>query len=250
MERLNNSRKREWERLFMIKNLILDLLYPPVCMICGKLLTEKTGLCQDCFRKLQWIEGPRCMCCGKPLVIPDGEYCSDCSKRERGFDAGIGVFPYKNCIRRAVLDLKNNGKKENAAFLGACMAASVRPLLLSWRPQCVVPIPLVPEKMQSRGYNQAALLADAVGQYLHLPVKKNLLYRKNSRREQKQLHRFARKRNTEGVFGVRQGKIPERILLVDDIYTTGSTLEAAACELKRAKAEKVYFVTACMGTDF
>lgn len=250
MGRSDNSLKREWERLFMIKKLILNLLYPPVCMVCGKLLTEKTGVCPACFKKLRWIEGPRCMICGKPIPRADEECCPDCSREKRAFDGGTGVFPYRNCIRRAVLDLKNNGKKENAAFLGACMAVSVRPLLSYWQPRCVVPIPLEPKKLRSRGYNQAELLADEVGRFLQLPVKKDLLYRKNGSQEQKTLRRFARKRNTQGVFCVRRGGVPESILLVDDIYTTGNTLDAAARELKRAGAGKVYFVTACMGTDF
>lgn len=242
--------KGEWERLFMVKKLLLDLLYPPVCMICGKLLAGKTGLCPECRNKLRWIDGSRCMCCGKPLTDSGEEYCPDCRKNRRAFDAGIGVFPYRNCIRKAVLDLKNNGKKENAAFLGACMAASVGPLLLSWQPQCLVPIPLDPSKRNSRGYNQASLLADAVGKCLHIPVREDLLYRKSSLREQKRLHRFSRKRNMEGIFAVHAQRIPDRILVVDDIYTTGSTLDAAARELKRAGAKKVYFVTVCMGTDF
>lgn len=250
MDGVKNSRKREWERLFMIKKLILDLLYPPVCMVCRKLLRGDTGLCPKCLEQLQWIESPRCMCCGKPLADDRQEYCPDCRKRSRAFDAGIGVFSYRSSIQRAVLDLKNKGKKENAAFLGACMAAAVGSLLLQWKPQCVIPIPLEAEKKRRRGYNQAELLADAAGKHLHIPVRKDILYRRHNPTEQKGLHRFARRRNQQDAFYVGKTDVPERVLLADDIYTTGNTLEAAARVLRQAGAKKIYFVTVCMGTDF
>lgn len=250
MDRLNNSPKREWERLFMIRKLILDLLYPPVCLVCGRLLERCTGLCPDCMKRLRWIESPRCMCCGKPLLDERREYCRDCEGTQRGFDAGIGVFPYRSNIRKAVLELKNDGKKENAAFLGACMAASLGPLLSFWRPQCLVPVPLDPKKLRARGYNQAKLLADSAGRRLDIPVRSDILYRSYAKKEQKGLRRFARKRSQAGAFYVKKTEVPKRILLVDDIYTTGNTLEAAAHALKGAGAEKIFFVTVCMGTDF
>lgn len=188
------------------------------------------------------------MCCGKPLYTQNEEYCEECIKG-RSFDAGIGVFPYRSNMRRAVLDLKNHGKRENAAFLGACMAASLGPLLAFWKPQCLIPVPLDPIKRRKRGFNQAELLARAAGRYLGLSVRTDILFRRYSKKEQKKLHRFARKRNQSGVFYVKMRHLPERVLLVDDIYTTGNTLEAAADTLKAAGVKKVYFVTVCMGTD-
>lgn len=234
----------------MVKKLILDLLYPPVCMLCHRLLTERTAVCPECWKHLQWITDPRCMCCGKPLLDEGREYCPDCEGGKREFTAGIGVFPYRSSIRKAVLDLKDKGKKENAAFLGACMAAEVMPLLLSWSPECLVPIPLAAKKRRIRGYNQAELLADALGDCLKLPVRTDLLHRRYSRKEQKRLHRFARKRNQAENFYVTGTKIPSSVLLVDDIYTTGNTLEAAARTLKAVGVRRVFFVTVCMGTDF
>lgn len=219
-------------------------------MICGRLLSKTTGVCRECFGKLQWISEPRCMCCGKPLHDERQEYCPECDGIRREFTAGIGVFPYRSGIRQAILDLKDHGKKENAAFLGASRtkeAASARP---PYMPQCLVPIPLSSQKLRIRGYNQAQLLADELGKNLKLPVRQDILYRRSGHKEQKRLHRFARKRNQAGTFFTAKADIPHRVLLVDDIYTTGNTLEAAAFALKQAGAQKVYFVTVCMGTDF
>ena len=103
----------------MIRKMILDLLYPPVCMICGRLLSKTTGVCRECFGKLQWIKDPRCMCCGKPLHDERQEYCPECEGIRREFTAGIGVFPYRSIIRQAVLDLKDHGKKVKSTFLSA-----------------------------------------------------------------------------------------------------------------------------------
>ncbi len=233
-----------------MKNILLDMLYPPVCMLCGRLLETSTGLCSDCKKKVKWIREPRCLCCGKPLLSDTEEYCEDCREYPRAFDGGLGVFPYQNVIGKAVLDLKNRGKRENAPFLGACMALALQPRLTDWQPMCILPIPLTRKKLRRRGYNQAELLARELEKRLNIPLNRDILYRQKDGREQKSLHRFARRRNQEDVFGVRKGILPECVLLVDDIYTTGNTLEAASRELKKAGVKRVYFVTVCMGADF
>lgn len=225
------------------------MLYPPVCMICGKLLTDHTGLCKTCKKKIELLSEPLCMCCGKPLLSDTAEFCPDCETYERWFDGGRGVFPYQSVMQKAVLDLKSRGKRENAVFLGKCMAASIRPLLSYWKVQCIVPVPLDRAKLQKRGYNQAGLLAREIGRVLKLPLEKDWLKKKKSRTEQKKLHRFARRKSQEGLFFTEHRLPPAAVLLVDDIYTTGSTLDAAAKVLKEAGVRKVYFVTACMVSD-
>lgn len=228
---------------------LLDILYPPVCMLCGKLLETHTGLCKNCKRKVELLREPLCMRCGKPLLSETEEYCPDCAQSERWFDGGRGVFPYRSAMQKAVLDLKSQGKRENARFLGRCMAASIRPLLSYWQIRMIVPVPLDPAKLRKRGYNQAGLLAGEIGRCLHLPVDEGLLKKRKGGTEQKKLHRFARKRSQQGLFYVKTGKLPDTVLLVDDIYTTGSTIEAAARTLKEAGVQRVFFVTACMGSD-
>ena len=229
---------------------LLDILYPPVCMVCGKLLETHTGLCKNCKQKIELLQEPLCMCCGKPLLSETEEYCPDCVQSERWFDGGRGVFPYRSAMQKAVLDLKSQGKRENARFLGRCMAASIRPLLSYWQIRVIVPVPLDPAKQRKRGYNQAGLLAREIGRCLHLPVNEQLLKKRKGGTEQKKLHRFARKNSQQGLFYTKTIKnIPDTVLLVDDIYTTGSTLEAAARTLKEAGVRCVFFVTACMGSD-
>ena len=149
------------------------------------------------------------------------------------------------------MDLKFRGKTANARLLGRWMAAYVKPELPLWRPDVLVPVPLHPRKLRKRGYNQARLLAEGVGAALGLPVDARLVRRKNSTEAQMRLGRLARQRNLEQAFAIGKGrKARGNILLVDDIYTTGSTVDAIARVLKENGAGKVYVLTACIGSDF
>ena len=235
----------------IIREMFLTLLYPKTCILCGR-LTGQRDVCQSCEKKLAWIPSPRCLCCGRPIASETEEYCEVCRGTTRNFDGGRGIFLYHSSIRKAVLDLKNHGRRQNATALGDYMAAAIRPLLLVWQPDVILPIPLDAVKYRKRGYNQAELLALQMGRRLKLPVRRDLLYKEGSKREQKNLNRLERRKNLEKAFKVKPAKgkrLPSSVLLVDDIYTTGSTIEAAAGVLKAAGVKRVYFVTACMGGD-
>ena len=208
-------------------------------------------MCARCRSELRVVGEPRCMRCGRPLQDESGEYCPDCVSMRHWFDRGVGVFPYQSAVRRMVMDLKFRGKTANARLLGRWMAAYVKPELPLWRPDVLVPVPLHPRKLRKRGYNQARLLAEGVGAALGLPVDARLVRRKNSTEAQMRLGRLARQRNLEQAFAIGKGrKARGNILLVDDIYTTGSTVDAIARVLKENGAGKVYVLTACIGSDF
>ena len=230
---------------------IVDALYPPACPLCGRLLETEETVCARCRSELRVVGEPRCMRCGRPLQDESGEYCPDCVSMRHWLDRGVGVFPYQSAVRRMVMDLKFRGKTANARLLGRWMAAYVKPELPLWRPDVLVPVPLHPRKLRKRGYNQARLLAEGVGAALGLPVDARLVRRKNSTEAQMRLGRLARQRNLEQAFAIGKGrKARGNILLVDDIYTTGSTVDAIARVLKENGAGKVYVLTACIGSDF
>lgn len=229
---------------------IADALYPPACPLCGRLLEKGEAVCARCRPGLQVVAEPRCMCCGRPLPDEGQEYCPDCASMRHWFDQGAGVFPYQSAVRRMVMDLKFRGKTANARLLGRWMAAYVKPEIPLWRPDVLVPVPLHPRKLRRRGYNQARLLAESVGKILGIPVDAALVRRKNSTEAQMHLGRLARQRNLERAFAMGKGRKAEgNILLVDDIYTTGSTVDAVARILKANGAGKVYVLTACIGSD-
>ncbi len=234
-----------------IAKYIVDALYPPSCPLCGRLTEKGSAVCVRCKDKLRVVGDPRCMRCGRPLPAESEEYCPDCQSIRHWFDQGVGVFPYQSAVRRMVMDLKFRGKTVNARLLGRWMAAYVKPELVRWRPDVLVPVPLHPRKLRQRGYNQAGLLAARVGADLGLPVDARLVRRKNSTEAQMGLGRLARQRNLERAFAmVKDRKADGNILLVDDIYTTGSTVDAIARVLKGNGAQNVYVLTVCIGSDF
>ena len=118
-----------------------------------------------------------------------------------------------------------------------------------WKIDIIMPIPLHPRRLEKRGYNQAGVLAEALGKKLGIPVdEKNLKRRKNTK-PQKELNHRERQKNMKNAFIVRKKLKEENILLVDDIYTTGSTIEEAAKELKKAGAQNIFFLTIAIGAD-
>lgn len=230
---------------------IINALYPPACPLCGRLLEKGETVCARCRPRLQVVKEPRCMCCGRPLSDDREEYCPDCASMNHWFDQGAGVFPYQSAVRRMVMDLKFRGRTANARLLGRWMAVYVKQELPLWQPDVLVPVPLHPGKLRKRGYNQAGLLAESAGEVLGLPVDAGLIRRKNSTEAQMRLGRLARQRNLEQAFAMGKGRRAwGNILLVDDIYTTGSTVDAIARILKENGARKVYVLAACIGSDF
>ncbi len=188
------------------------------------------------------------MQCGKPLEDDREEYCPDCSRKRHIFDQGRALFSYQGVIRESLYRFKYANKREYAHVYAQEMAG----LLCGWIRQKkitrIVPVPLHPSRQRKRGYNQAAVLAKELGKILNLPVDENLLFRTRKTEAQKQLSQKARFRNLKGAFAAKE--LPgetERILLIDDIYTTGSTADAAADALKRRGNCRVFILTVAAG---
>ena len=133
---------------------LTDLLYPPRCPLCGDILTGRQTACSDCLKKEQPIREPRCKKCGKALRKEEQEYCEDCEKRKHLYTEGRGIFPYQGGMKKALLDLKYQGKRENALFLGRALANLGRKDVLRWRPEVVIPVPVHRKRRKERGYNQ------------------------------------------------------------------------------------------------
>lgn len=232
-----------------ISSKFLNILYPRRCPVCHDIAVPVgQKICTTCRDKLRPAKDPRCYKCSKPLSSQNREYCNDCS-RPRQFDEGMGIFLYGSVLQESLFWLKYGKRQEYGTFYGQFAAFYSREKIKVWGIQVVIPIPLHRKKMEKRGYNQAALIADAMGKKLNLPVNKKILRRISDTKPQKNLGAGERKKNLRNAFRVVKPFTYKRILLVDDIYTTGATVEAAAEVLKQAGAEKVYFLTVAIGTD-
>lgn len=189
--------------------------------------------------------------CGKPIRYEEQEFCYDCSRNEYAFDGGRSLWLHKEPVNQSVYRFKYKNRRIYAEVFAKEMANQFIMQIKRWGIEVLIPIPLSKRKQRVRGYNQAAWLAAQLGEYLDVPVEEKTLIRRWDTTPQKKLSNKGRKRNLQGVFCVKPGwKSKKSVLLVDDIYTTGSTLHEAAKELKKSGVSHVYFLTISIGQGF
>lgn len=228
---------------------LLDIIYPPRCPMCQEILyPRKERICPVCREKLPYIREPVCASCGKPLESQEQEYCFDCGRRGHLFDQGISVWVYNETVRKSIYQYKYGQKREYAGFYIEEMAKALRRKLPFWKPELIVPIPIHKSRLRQRGYNQAALLADGISGTFGLPMREKLLVRRRRTLPQKELNVRERRNNLRRAFEVTEDlSYVTSLLLVDDIFTTGATIDVAAELLKAAGVRKVYFITLAAG---
>lgn len=230
-----------------------DLLFPRHCSVCDQPVRPFGALvCPECERSLHPLTSssgaqPLCMKCGKPLEDPLAEYCYDCGRTVHVYRRGCAVFRYRE-VSGAIYRFKYEGRAEYADYFGRKMAERFREEFCPERVEALVPVPLSPERYRKRGYNQAALLARGIGRECGVPVCEGLLRRTRSTEAMRGKSRADRIRNLKNAFIADLSDVKSSMyVLVDDIYTTGSTVDACAGELMRAGAAGVYFITLAIG---
>lgn len=213
----------------------LDLLFPPRCIGCRR---EGAFLCPSCLKGLPVLREPFCLRCAQPLAR--GDRCGRCSQAPLEIDGIRATFLMEGAIREAVHRLKYQNLRALAPLLGDLMAR----YLESWPIPCqvLVPVPLHPSRQRGRGYNQSFLLAQALGKGLRKPVESRTLIRTRPTASQAQAASAEQRRaNVTGAFACRDARLAgAQVLLIDDVCTTGATLEACAVALKAAGVSSVW----------
>ncbi len=185
------------------------------------------------------------MKCGKPVKDAEQEYCRDCLDARHEYDRGAALWVHKPPVNTSVYQFKFHNRRSFGSFYAKEMAAEYGEALAGWGIDIIIPVPLYPGKYKKRGYNQAAVLARELGKVLDIPVEERLLKRIRETAPQKNLTPRKRRQNLNGAFSVEKRRrvfLKSRsVLLTDDIYTTGSTVDEAAKTLKKAGAEKVFY---------
>ncbi len=233
--------------LFHVKNQVEEFLYPSTCIVCGNFSDGKLT-CTKCKDKIEETKPPKCMKCGKHIGDGSKEYCMDCQRKHHYFDKGIGAFSYNDYLRKSIYDFKYYGVKNLGRLYGEEIAKRYKYEILSWEADCLIPVPIHYKKERQRGYNQAELLADAIGKELDIPVINDLIVRNINTKPQKELNDIERHKNLEKAFLITQNVVKlKKIIIVDDIYTTGATIDACAKVLKEAGCAKVYYISVCIG---
>jgi ComF family protein len=163
------------------------------------------------------------------------------------YEQGRGIFVYDGIMRRSVTRYKYYGCREYGDFYARAMYRYAQKELREWKPDLIVPVPVHRSKERQRGFNQAAYLAEKLGHYTGISTDVNIVQKVLKTKSQKKLNALQRRKNLEKAFCVTGDVRGKNILVIDDVYTTGSTIDAMAGCLKRKGAGNVYFLTVCIG---
>ncbi len=231
---------------------LFNLIYPRRCPICDEIVGGFDRLiCCSCSGKLHRVREPLCKKCGKPLEEETAEYCPDCVRRSHAYVRGRAALEYDAFMRGSIGRFKYKNRREYADFYVRELLTLCGDAVKSWDAQALVPIPLHRERRRRRGFNQAELVARGLGRELGIPVRTDLLFRKKRTKPQKDLTDRERRSNLKNAFQAGKNDVRlERVILIDDIYTTGSTIDAAASVLLGHGVENVYFLSICIGRGF
>lgn len=227
---------------------ILNLILPPRCLQCGKVLNDADGLCPECFNEITFISQPYCQKCGRPFAevsAKDSMLCGHClAEKKSVFRMNRSAFIYDDVSKPLILAFKFYDKTENAAMFARWMKNAGKDIF-EQGVDVIVPVPLHYTRLVKRRYNQSGLLAKELGIITGYKVDYDSVVRHKHTRPQVEFSGHARIKNVKDAFSVKH---PEqikdrRVLLVDDVMTTGSTLRECTLAIKAAGAKSVDTIT-------
>jgi ComF family protein len=232
---------------------ILDVVFPPECLLCGKLPDgEMENICSTCIEKIPFIKEPICAKCGVPFEIlysiednPD-YLCGRCRDEPPLFDRALSACRYDDTVREIVSAYKYKNKPYIGRDLISIVFKFLREKILALSPELIVPIPLHIKRLKERGYDQSYILSEGVGRELNIPVSYGNLIRTRYTVPQVELSGNERLKNVKGAFSIKDKLEIEgnkAILLIDDVFTTGATIKECVKVIRGAGVDKIYVLT-------
>ncbi|HLO75498.1 MAG TPA: ComF family protein [Magnetospirillum sp.] len=227
----------------------LDAVLPPLCLLCGTVVAEPGSLCPECWGRMGFLAPPLCHACGHPFEVDGGAgdhaLCGPCLAKPPPWARARAVFRYDAQSKPLILRFKHADRLEGAPAFARWMARAGAELLAD--AQVIVPVPLHRWRLLARRYNQAALLALALGRLTGLPAVPDALVRTRRTAVQGHMDREQRRRNVAGAFAVAERRRAEvegrRVVLIDDVLTTGATMGECTRVLLKAGALSVDLLT-------
>lgn len=218
----------------------------PFCTVCYRYLDTHNFLCPTCWGKIKFIRSPCCYICGKKLSIPTfGKtiLCASCIESPPSYDMGRSAVVYSDIVSKLILRLKYSDGMEYVKVFAQWLTMAYPSMFQE--ADCIVPVPIHWKRSLSRKYNQTLVLAMALREITGLPIYHNVLRRKTFLRPQKGLTESQRKENVKNAFTIGNvSHVAERkVILLDDVFTTGATLEICSKLLKKSRVQKVYALT-------
>ena len=232
----------------------MQLIWPRRCPVCFDIVSNAGNLhnglcCNACYPKIRFVGGATCYKCGAMLIRKEDEFCSECRTKNRNFVQGIALMDY-TCEAAAHLlwKLKYENGREFATFLTEEMIARYGAQIQNWQAEVILPVPVHKSKKRERGYNQAEDLAKKLGRKLGIPVDTKVLVRVKKTVAQKKLGLQERLDNLQGAFSATdRAAAYRRVILLDDIFTTGSTAYVCVSQLLTKGVQEVYLVNYSIG---
>lgn len=230
---------------------VIESIYPHRCPGCDAVIAGNKAFCDMCGSDILYVGGNFCMKCGKRMPENSiNEFCGDCRRRKRLFDEGRGIYVYRGPMKMAMYRLKYSNRRCYARTF----AREVVKCCGKWRGlkelDGIIPVPMYRDKKRARGYNQAEVLADAIGGILGIPVYNDYVARGRETAPQKNLDDEERRHNLKNAFIIKQNSVKlNRILIIDDIFTTGSTMEEISRVCRKAGVSEIYCLCICTGQE-
>lgn len=246
MPRQGVYEKMEMQRLFksVLRSVIpsaIQCLYPPRCLMCGRPGRDGADLCEHCHQQLPFNQ-TACTHCALPLPpnTDASAVCGRCQKKPPHYDQAFSAFSYQQPVIWLVQQLKFNGKLVHARLLGELLAGSdgVKNIVAG-ESVCILPVPLFKKRLRRRGFNQSIELARALSKKTGWPMELNRVVRVRETSAQIGLDAKARRKNIRGAFAVVEALAHKHVVLIDDVVTTGSTVNELSRVLKKAGVEKI-----------
>jgi len=234
---------------------LIHLFYPPRCPICEKIPPKNALICPGCYSSISFVTQPFCYSCGKPLQTAEQEFCFDCLKNPKSFTRGFSLTVYNSVTKPSLAAIKYKNRRQHLNFYVQKTIDTYGSFFSSLHLDAILPVPIHPKRMKKRGYNQASLFAIALGKQLNIPVYDSILIRTVNTLPQKNLSPEKRLENLQKAFTLHSElkiqKLPfQNVLLVDDIYTTGATMEAITRLLKSTGISNVYVFSISIGKGY
>ncbi len=238
---------------------VKEIIYPGRCPVCDGILNtfeikdgklQRGGLIhRECAKKIRYVKPPTCIKCGKSLkgVYADGEFCEDCAKIKHAYDRGFSVFEYRS-VSGSIYRFKYMGRQEYADFYANATKKVLGKKLKELGIDLIMPVPMYSRKAAERGYNQAEVYAGRLSKLLDIPMRSDLVVRTRNTLPMKNLDVRGRRNNLKKAFNIQRNDVKFKcVLIIDDIYTTGSTIDEISRLLRMAGVKKVYFLTLAIG---
>ncbi|MDA0782364.1 MAG: ComF family protein [Rickettsiales bacterium] len=231
-------------------NRTTDILFPPQCFSCRRNIESQGSLCSTCWEAIEFITTPQCNICGTPfeLAAQNGSICGSCIASPPLFTNARSVFCYNDKSSRIITDFKYYDKTHNCKYFAAWLLRTGNELIE--KSDIITSVPLHKIRLLGRRYNQSALLCNSLGKLAEKQVNNELIIRHKHTRPQAGLTFKTRIKNVKHAFKVNKKFVSEidgkNILLIDDVITTGSTIDACTKTLLRAGASNVFVLTLAM----